>query len=78
LSSDGTQYDVEITDRFEVTDYPKVRQPVQVVLVTYVAAGLSPSTVRILKAEFTPQLERERIKADIEARLKEKPTTFRV
>ena len=78
MSADGTQYDVEITDRFEVTDYPKVRQPVQVVLVTYVAAGLSPSTVRILKAEFTPQLERERIKADIEARLKEKPTTFRV
>jgi hypothetical protein len=78
LSADGTQYDVEITDRFEVTDYPKVRQPVQVVLVTYVAAGLSPSTVRILKAEYTPQKEREVVKADIEARLKEKPTTFRV
>ena len=78
MSADGTQYDVEITDRFEVTDYPKVRQPVQVVLVTYVAAGLSPSTVRILKAEYTPQKEREVVKADIEARLKEKPTTFRV
>jgi hypothetical protein len=78
LSADGTQYDVEITDRFEVTDYPKVRQPVQVVLVTYVAAGLSPSTVRILKAEYTPELEKQLIKADIEKRLSEKPTTFRV
>jgi len=72
------KYEVTVISRDTVTTYPKIRTPVENVLVTYVAAGLPPSTVTIPKEEHTPELERKLIRADIEKRLKMKPETFHV
>jgi len=47
-------------------------------LVTYVGAGLPPSTISIPKEEWTPELEKKLIREDIEKRLLIKPETFKV
>jgi hypothetical protein len=67
--SSSTETPYEVTDRFLVTDYPKIRQPVPTYLITYVAEGMAPVTVRLPKAEYSPEREKELIKADIQRRL---------
>jgi len=72
------EYEVTVLSRQEVTTYPKIRQPVVTVMVTYVAAGLAPATVMIPKAEYSLDLEKKRIREDIEKRLKVKLETYKV
>lgn len=69
---------VTVLSRREITVYPKIREPVQQILVTYVGAGLPPHTLTIDKEKYKPENEKKLIRADIERRLKEKPETFRV
>jgi len=49
-----------------------------VVETTYVAAGLPPATVRIPKDKWDPEVEKKKIREDIERRLKRKPEVFKV
>jgi len=72
------EYEVTVLARDEVTTFPKIRQPVETVLVTYVAAGLPPATVTIPKDEYSLELEKKLIKEDIEKRLKFKPETYKI
>ena len=72
------EYDVTVISRDEVTTYPKIATPVVNVLVTYVAAGLPPHTVTIPKDEHTLDVEKTRIREDIEKRLKAKPESYKV
>jgi len=72
------EYEVTILSREEIVEYPKIRTPVPVVAVSYVAAGLPPATIRIPKDKWTKELERSIIRKDIERRLKVKPETYRV
>jgi len=72
------EYEVTVLSRQEVTTYPKIRQPVVTVMVSYVAAGLPPATVTIPKAEYSLDLEKKLIREDIERRLKIKPETYKV
>lgn len=46
--------------------------------ITYVAAGLAPATLTILKDEWTIELEKERIRAEIERRLELKAEAYKV
>lgn len=71
-------YDVTVISREEVVTYPKIATPVVQVLVTYVAAGLPPATVRIPKKEYTLEVEKAAVKQDIEARLARKVERYRV
>jgi len=47
-------------------------------IITYVGAGLAPATIRILKDDYTLELEKATIKADIEKRLKRKAESYTV
>jgi len=78
LAEEKARYDVTVLSRDEVTTFPKIAQPVVIVETTYVAAGLPPATVRIPKEEWDPELEKKKIREDIEKRLKQKPEVFRV
>jgi len=72
------EYEVTVLSREEIVEYPKIRTPVPVVMVTYVAAGLPPQAIKIPKEKWTKDLEREIIRKDIIRRLKVKPETFKV
>ena len=72
------EYNVTVLPRDTVTTYPKIGVAVDTILVTYVAAGLPPNTLNILKEEWTPELEKKLIREDIEKRLKKKPETYKV
>jgi len=72
------EYEVTVLSRDEVTTFPTPATPVEQVLVTYVAAGLPPATITIVKAEYTKAREQELIKADIQRRLKMVPETYKV
>jgi len=72
------KYEVTVIARDDVTTYPKLGVAVETRLITYVAAGLPPSTISIPKEEWTPELEKKLIREDIEKRLLVKPETFKV
>ena len=72
------EYNVTVLPRDDVKTYPKMGVEVETRMVTYVAAGLPPNTLSILKEEWTPELEKKLIREDIEKRLKAKPETFKV
>jgi len=72
------EYEVTILSREEIVEYPKIRMPVPVVAVSYVAAGLPPTTIRIPKEKWTEELERKIIRKDIDRRLKVKLETYKV
>jgi len=72
------KYEVTVIARDDVTTYPKLGVAVETRLVTYVGAGLPPSTISIPKEEWTPELEKKLIREDIEKRLLIKPETFKV
>ena len=71
-------FDVTVINREEITTYPKIATPVQSILVTYVAAGLPPKTLTIIKTDYTERNEKKLIRDDIEQRLKHKPESFTV
>jgi len=71
-------YNVTVLSRTEVDTYPKLGVKAIQVWVTYVAAGLAPSTIFIDKAKYNISLEKKLIREDIEARLKKKPESYRV
>jgi len=73
---EGERFEVEVLHRDEVVTFPRLRQPVEVVLVTYVAGRLPPAVVEIPKAEWTLEREKEIIRTDIERRLKFKPEVY--
>jgi len=72
------EYEVTIISREEVTTYPRIGEAVRTVQVTYQAADLPPATIPILKAEYSLEEEKKRIREDIERRLKVKPEVYRV
>jgi len=72
------EYEVTVLSREEIVEYPKIRTPVPVLMVTYVAAGLPPQAIKIPKEKWTKELEREIIRKDIIRRLKVKPETYKV
>jgi len=72
------EYEVEIISRTEVTTFPRIRQPVTNILITYVTPGLPPATVTIRKEEWTKEKEKEVIRGDIERRLRFRPEVYRV
>ena len=78
MSKQKDEYNVTVLSRAPITTYPKLRQAVETMLVTYVAAGLPPHTVRIPLDRFTPENEKTVIRASIEDRLTKKPEAFRV
>ena len=78
MAKEKKEYDVTVISRDDVTTYPKIGVAVETRLITYVAAGLPPNTLSILKEEWTPELEKKLIREAIEKRLKAKPETFKV
>jgi len=69
---------VTIVSRTEITTYPKINTPLKQTLVTYVGAGLAPRMIKIPTADYSLQLEKATIKADIQRRLKEPPQTYQI
>jgi len=72
------EYEVEIIDRREIVTYPRIRQPLPTIAVTYVAADLPPETIFIPKEEYTAEEEKKRIRKRIEERLVFKPEVYKV
>ena len=72
------EYPVTILRRDEITTYAKIGEPVEQVLVTYVAAGLAPATLRFIKEDYTLELEKEKIRAEIERRRARKAEAYKV
>ena len=69
---------VTVLNRIETTTTKTIGQPKQQLIITYVGAGLAPATIRILKDDYTLELEKTIIKADIEKRLKRKAESYTV
>jgi len=65
-----------ILDRTRVTTFPKLKQPVVIVQVTYFAPPLPPATIEIPEAEWSKEKELELIKKDVQERLAFKPETY--
>lgn len=70
--------EVTIIDRSEITTYPKIKQAVVNVAVTYVVGGYPPRTVFIPKTAWSKQAEKDAIKADIERVRATPPETFTI
>lgn len=69
---------VVILNRSTVTTYPKLNQPAETMLVTYVAAGLPPHTLHIPMEEYSEPKEKQLIKKSIEERINSRPETYEV
>jgi hypothetical protein len=72
------EYNVVILSRAPVTVYPKLNVAEEHLLITYVAAGLPPNTLNILKKDWTAEKEKQLIRMDIIARLMQKTESYRV
>jgi len=72
------EYEVEILAREEITTFPKLRQPVVNIIVTYAAAGLPPASITIPKDKYSKELEAKLIREDIQRRLAFKPEIIKV
>jgi len=69
---------VEIIDRREIITYPKLREAVETVTVTFIAPGMPPRTIFIPKAEYSKERELKLIREEIERWKAFKPETVRV
>ena len=72
------EYAVTVLRRVDMVTYPKIGERLEQKHITYVAAGLAPATLTILKDEYTLELEKERIREDIERRLEFKADAYKV
>ena len=72
------EYNVVILSRAPVTVYPKLNVAEEHLIITYVAAGLPPNTINMLKKDWTAIKEKDAIRKNIEERLKQKTESYRV
>ena len=70
--------EVEIVSRIETVIFPRITQPLPIVMITYVTKTLPPATVQIEKKAYSPEEERKRIHADIAKRLEVKPEELKL
>ncbi|TET13498.1 MAG: hypothetical protein E3J82_02915 [Candidatus Thorarchaeota archaeon] len=72
------EYAVTILRRVEIVTHPRIGEPLEQKRITYVAAGLAPATLTIIVDQYSLELEKKRIRADIERRLMLKAESYRV
>ena len=72
------EYNVVILSRAPVTTYPALDKKEERIIITYVAAGLPPGTLNMLKSDWAAEKEKLLIRKDIEERLKHKTESYRV
>jgi len=77
VAEERKEYEWTVINRAEITTFPEVTKPVEVIMTTYVGEGLPPGYVEIPKEEWTQEKEDELIARDIHERLKFKPETRR-
>jgi len=70
--------EVTILERREVSFPTAEGEPEVQVWITYRYGRLPPGLIRIPKKDLTPEVERARIKSDVEARLATAPERLRV
>ena len=73
-----TEHKVTVLSRNEITTYPSINDPQQQVIITYVGANLAPSSIRIMKDDYSLEAEKKAIRADIDRRLKQKAESYTV
>lgn len=78
MSEEKEEYNVVILSRQTITTYPKLGQAVETMLITYVAAGLPPHTIRMPVDGWVEGTEKTLLRASIEARLLKRPETYKV
>ena len=71
-------YRIRILSRDEFVTYPKLRQPVTMLAITYQVNDDIPRTVWIPKDEWTPEKEREIILKDYEKHVATSTEEFEV
>jgi len=78
VASEGGEerFRVEVLRRDRITVYPKLRQPLRIYRVTYVAEDLPPATIDIPVDEWSLEREMQLVREDIERRLEFKPETY--
>ena len=69
---------VTVLSRFQKTTYPKINIPLEMTHITYVGAGLAPRMIKIPTADYSPEMEKATIKADIERRLAEPAESYEI
>lgn len=72
------EYAVTVLSRVDIVTYPKIEERLVQVRIIYVAEGLAPKGISILKDEYSLEVEKERIRADIEQRLEQKAEAYKV
>lgn len=77
MAAEG-ELEVQILERRELSLPTVEGEPRIEVWITYRFGTLPPGLVRIPKPELTPEKERTVIRADIQARLAQKPETMKV
>ena len=70
--------EVKILSRTDMMGYPTPDHPVTMVAVTYQTGFMPPRIIYIPKDQYTPDKEKEMIKADIEKASNTQPETFTV
>ena len=78
MPEEKEKLEVTILSRNEYTTYPKLKQAVVNIDITYIYKDMPPRTITIPKAEYTKDVEKKKIKADIEEQLKVKPETYEI
>jgi len=68
MAEEKVQEEIEITilDRSEIVTYPTLEEEVVVMSITFTAPRIPPLTIRIPKAEYTPEREDEEIRKAIQ------------
>lgn len=70
--------EVTILSRREITTFPKLKQPVVSVAVTYQSGAAPPRTIFIPKVTWSKEAEAAAIKKDIEAQRVAAPETITI
>jgi len=78
MSKPKEEYNVTVLNRMDITTFPKLGVAEIRKHITYVAAGLPPRTIQMLKDEWSLQKEKTAIRNDIEERLKARPESYTV
>jgi len=72
------RFEVEVLRRDRITVYPKIRQPLRIYRVTYIADDLPPATIDIPVDEWSLEREKQLVRRDIERRLRFRPEVYTV
>jgi len=77
-TSKKEEYNVVVLSRYSEFKHPSLGVKEEWLVITYVAAGLAPHPIEMIKKDWTLEKEKALIRKNIEERLKQKPEAYKV